>query len=107
MWDRIITILRKELLQVLREPRLRMMVILPPVLQLIIFGFAVNLDVENAKVAWFDQDHSAASRELGAMLSNSRYFQVVARPESEGEAQSLLDQGMVLSVVRVGPGFGN
>lgn len=107
MWDRIFTILRKELLQVLREPRLRMMVIVPPVMQLIIFGFAVNLDVENAKVAWFDQDHSAASRELGAMLANSRYFQVVARPESEGEAQSLLDRGMVLSVVRVGPGFGN
>jgi len=106
MWDRIVTILRKELLQVLREPRLRMMVILPPVLQLIIFGFAVNLDVENARVAWFDQDRSAASRELGAMLANSRYFQVVARPETEAEAQLLLDRGAVLSVVRVGPGFG-
>lgn len=106
MWDRIVTILRKELFQVLREPRLRLMVILPPILQLIIFGFAVNMDVENARVAWYDQDHSAASRELGAMLSNSRYFQVVARPESESEAQLLLDKGAVLSVVRVGPGFG-
>ncbi|MFN0104862.1 MAG: ABC transporter permease [Bryobacteraceae bacterium] len=106
MWDRILTILRKELFQVLREPRLRIMVILPPILQLIIFGFAVNLDVENARVAWFDQDRSPASRELGAMLSSSRYFQVVARPESEAEAQLLLDRGAVLSVVRVGPGFG-
>jgi ABC-2 type transport system permease protein len=106
MWDRILTILRKELLQVLREPRLRIMVILPPVIQLIIFGFAVNLDVENARVAWFDQDRSAASRELGATLANSRYFQVVAWPESEAEAQLLLDRGTVLSVVRVGPGFG-
>ncbi|MBL8239679.1 MAG: ABC transporter permease [Bryobacterales bacterium] len=106
MWDRIVTILRKELLQVLREPRLRMMVILPPVMQLIIFGFAVNMDVENARVAWWDQDRSAASRELGAMLANSRYFQVVALPESEEEAQLLLDKGEVLSVVRVGPGFG-
>lgn len=107
MGDRILTILRKELLQVLREPRLRFMVILPPILQLIIFGFAVNLDVENARVAWFDQDHSAASRQLGAMLENSRYFHVVARPESESEAQLLLDRGQVLSVVRVGPGFGD
>ncbi len=106
MWDRIFTILRNELFQVFREPRLRMMVILPPVLQLIIFGLAVNLDVENARVAWFDQDRSAASRELGAMLSNSRYFQVVALPETEAEAQLLLDRGTVLSVVRVGPGFG-
>ena len=106
MWERIVTILRKELFQVLREPRLRMMVILPPVLQLIIFGFAVNLDVENARVAWYDQDQSAASRELGAMLANSRYFQVVARPETEAEAQLLLDRGEVLSVIRTGPGFG-
>ncbi len=106
MRDRILTILRKELFQVLREPRLRMMVILPPIMQLIIFGFAVNLDVENAKVAWWDQDRSAASRELGAMLANSRYFHVVARPESDAEAQALLDKGSVLTVIRVGPGFG-
>lgn len=107
MWDRIVTILRKELLQVLREPRLRMMVIVPPVMQLIIFGFAVNLDVENARVAWFDQDRSPASRELGEMLSNSRYFRVAARPASDAEAQLLLDKGEVLSVVRVAPGFGD
>lgn len=106
MWDRIQTMLRKELLQVLREPRLRIMVILPPILQLIIFGFAVNLDVENARLAWMDQDHSAASRELGAMLENSRYFHIAARPSSEAEAQQLLDSGAVLSVVRVSPGFG-
>lgn len=107
MWDRIVTILRKELLQVLREPRLRMMVIIPPVMQLIIFGFAVNLDVENARVAWFDQDHSPASRELGQMLGNSRYFRVVERPGTEAESQALLDRGTVLSVVRVAPGFGD
>ena len=107
MWDRIATILRKELFQVLREPRLRFMVIAPPILQLIIFGFAVNLDVENARVAWNDQDRSPASRELEAMLSNSRYFRVIARPESEAEVQTLLDGGKVLGVVRVGPGFGD
>jgi ABC-2 type transport system permease protein len=107
MWERIRTILRKELLQVLREPRLRIMVILPPIMQLIIFGFAVNLDVENARVAWWDQDRSTASRELGAVLENSRYFRVTVRPETEAEAQLLLDRGDVLSVIRVGPGFGD
>lgn len=107
MWERIVTILRKELFQVLREPRLRMMAVLPPILQLIIFGYAVNLDVENARVAWIDQDRSAASRELGAMLENSRYFRIAARPQSAAEAQELLDKGAVLSVVRVSPGFGD
>ncbi|MBM3785711.1 MAG: ABC transporter permease [Acidobacteria bacterium] len=105
MWDRIRTILRKELLQVLREPRLRMMVIVPPIVQLIVFGFAVNLDVENARIAWMDRDRTPASRELEAALSNSRYFQVTARPETDAEAQRLLDSGRVLGVVRVNAGF--
>jgi ABC-2 type transport system permease protein len=105
MWERIATILRKELVQVLREPRLRMMVILPPILQLILFGFAVNLDVENAKVAWLDQDHSGASRELAAVLEHSRYFRLVARPANEEALQRLLDRGEILAAVRVNPGF--
>ncbi len=105
MWDRIITILRKELRQVFREPRMRAMVIVPPVMQLIVFGLAVNLDVENARIAWMDQDRTPASRELEAALGNSRYFQIIARPATDADAQQLLDSGRVLGIVRVGVGF--
>ena len=51
MWDRIREMLRKEWRQALREPRMRVLVFLPPVIQLTIFGYAVNLDVERAPIA--------------------------------------------------------
>lgn len=105
MWERIREIVRKEFRQVLREPRMRVILFLPPLIQLIIFGYAVNLDVENSKIAWMDQDRTPASRELLSAFQGSRYFQVTAIPTSEGPVQDLLDRGKVQAVIRVLPGF--
>ena len=71
MWERIRVILRKELIQTLREPRMRFLLFLPPVIQLIIFGYAVNLDVDHIKTAFMDEDHSPMSRDLMAAFSGS------------------------------------
>lgn len=105
MWERIRMILRKEFRQSLREPRMRTLLFFPPMLQLIIFGFAVNLDVENARLAWIDQDRTPASRELLAAFEGSRYFRVAATPSREDEIRSLMDRGDVDLIVRVLPGF--
>jgi ABC-2 type transport system permease protein len=106
MWDRIFEIIRKELLQLLREPRMRVVVIVPPMVQLIIFGYAVNLDVEHARVGWFDQDRTPASRELRARFEGSPRFSITALPASGTDVQHLLDRGEVQAVLRVLPGFG-
>jgi len=106
MWERIREIIRKEYHQTLRDPRMRVLLIGPPLLQLILFGYAVNMDVENTKLAWMDQDHSPQSRELLAAFQGSRYFNVTESPSREGEIRELLDRGRVLAVVRVLPGFG-
>ena len=66
MLERIREIVRKELIQSLREPRMRFMLFLPPLIQLLIFGFAVNLDLEHSKIAWMDLDNTPESRDLGA-----------------------------------------
>lgn len=92
-------------MQALREPRMRVVLFLPPIMQLIIFGYAVNLDVESAHLAWMDQDHTPASRELLADFQGSGRFLVTALPESERDVQNLLDRGDVQLVVRVLPGF--
>ncbi len=105
MWRRIREIVTKELRQALREPRMRAILFGPPVLQLIILGYAVNMDVENSRIAWMDQDRTLQSRELFAKLNGSRRFQVVAAPASDGEVQDLLDHSRVQAVVRVLPGF--
>jgi ABC-2 type transport system permease protein len=105
MWERIGVIVRKEFRQALREPRMRGLLIVPPLVQLIVFGFAVNLDVENSTLAWMDQDRTQRSRELQDAFVSSGYFRIVAAPANEAELHDALDRGTVQSAVRILPGF--
>jgi ABC-2 type transport system permease protein len=104
-WERVAVILRKEFSQVLREPRMRTLLFIPPLVQLIVFGFAVNLDVDRARIAWMDMDGTPVSRELHDRFTGSGRFEVVATPRSEEEVQSVLDHGHAQAVIRVLPGF--
>jgi ABC-2 type transport system permease protein len=105
MWQRLRHMIRKEFIQTLREPRMRVMLFLPPLIQLLIYGFSVNLDVDTARIAWMDQDRTPESRELESEFIGSGRFAIVANPTGEGEMQQLLDRGKVDGVVRVLPGF--
>jgi ABC-2 type transport system permease protein len=105
MRQRLRCMIRKEFIQTLREPRMRMMIFMPPLIQLLIFGFAVNLDVDSARIAWMDQDQSPQSRELLSEFQGSGRFIIAAEPSTQTEMQDLLDRGRVDGVVRVLPGF--
>jgi len=105
MWRRIREILRKEFRQLFREPRLRAMLFMPPLIQLLVFGYAVNLDVEDSRVAWLDQDRTPASRDLREVFAGSRHFRITAEPADDAGIQKLLDHGDVDLAVRVLPGF--
>jgi ABC-2 type transport system permease protein len=105
MWERIRTILRKEIIQMLREPRMRVLLFLPPLMQLLVFGYAVTLDVDHARIAWMDMSHTPESRALRARFQGSGRFDVVADPGSEEEVQRLLDRSEVHAVVAVLPDF--
>src|SRR5437764_14784688 len=105
MWERILVILRKEFLQSLREPRMRVLMFVPPIVQLLVFGFAVNLDVDHTRIAWMDMDRTPLSRELRARFEGSGRFDVVSQPESEEDVQRTLDRGEAQAVVRVLPSF--
>src|SRR3954447_23715294 len=105
MWERIRVILRKEFIQALREPRMRLLLFVPPIVQLLVFGFAVNLDVDHTRLAWMDMDRSPLSRELRARFEASGRFDVVAQLASEDAVQRTLDRGEAQAVVRVLPNF--
>ncbi len=105
MWNRIREIIRKEFRQVLRDPRMRGVLLGPPLVQLLIFGYAVNLDVENSRIAWLDLDNTPASRELREAFNGSRHFRITAFPADQRAAGELLDEGSVQAVVHVLPGF--
>ncbi|MBI3681884.1 MAG: ABC transporter permease [Acidobacteria bacterium] len=104
-WERILHIVRKEVRQSFREPRLRASMFVPPVLQFLIFGFVVNLDVEHSRLAWLDYDNTPSSRELRAAFEGSKYFTVTATPSNQAELQRLLDFDEVHSAVVVPPDF--
>ena len=106
MWERIFEIIRKEFRQSMRNPRLRSAMFLPPLIQVIVFGFAVNMDVEHVRLAWFDQDRTETSRALQHRFEGSKYFTITNYADSASGAQALLDHGDVDVVVRVPRGFG-
>jgi ABC-2 type transport system permease protein len=105
MRERLRVLVWKELLQALREPRMRALLIGPPIIQLIIFGYAANMDVDRARLAWMDLDRTVESRELLSSFEGSSRFALVATPDRDLEMQGLLDRGDVDVVVRVLPGF--
>jgi ABC-2 type transport system permease protein len=106
MRERIFAIIRKELSQLFRNRRTRMFLFVPPMFQLIIFGYAVNLDVDNLRMAWMDMDQSPQSHDLLASFQGSSRFLLTALPQSEKDIQNVLDRGDAQVVVRVMPGFG-
>ncbi len=106
MWGRIRGIIWKEFIQMLRDPRMRVILFGPPIVELIIFGYAVNLNIENSRIAWMDRDNSFESRELLAHFQASRYFLVAEMPDKADQVHDLLERDKVVASVYVLPGFG-
>lgn len=102
---RILALIGKEFLAVLKDPRSRFIIFLPPLLQCLIFGYAASLDLNTAAYAVLDQDHSAASAALLARLDGSGVFQ---RQADLGRAQDIavwIDSGRALLVIQIEQGF--
>jgi ABC-2 type transport system permease protein len=102
---RILALIRKEFLAVLKDPRSRFIIFLPPVLQCLIFGYAASFDLSSVTYAVFDQDHSAASVALLARLDGSGIF---LRQANLGRVQDIatwIDSGRALLVVHIDQDF--
>jgi ABC-2 type transport system permease protein len=105
MFERIKHMLVKEFIQVFRDIRMRMVVFVLPVLQLIVFGYAVTTDVTHVPTAVYDLDNTVASRELVSRFAGSGYFDVVAYVSDDRRVEDLLDRGKVSAVLRMDRGF--
>lgn len=105
VWERIYRMLVKEFIQVLRDPRMKAMIFVMPILQLIVFGYAVTTDVIHIRTAVYDLDRSPESRALVERLTASGYFSVVAQPESPRARDELLDRGEVVIALQINAGY--
>lgn len=102
---RIRVIIVKEFIHVFRDKRMRAIVFVTPLLQIMVFGYVVTTDVTRISAAVCDLDRSHESRELALRLASSGYFDVVRRPASLGDAGALLDMGEVSAAINIMPGF--
>ncbi|PFG16022.1 ABC-2 type transport system permease protein [Propionicimonas paludicola] len=101
---RIRLLIWKEFLQLRRDPMLIRLLMLMPVLQLILFGYVVAVDIRNLSTAVVDLDHSATSQKLEAAFTGSGYFRIVSHPASENELRPLLDRGTVTVAIVIPEG---
>jgi len=117
-WRRILRIVKKEFLQLRRDPRLLAIVLAAPVFQLFVFGYAVTTDVRHITTAVYDEDRSAASRQLIEKFIRSGYFDLKYYlgggptgpppfPSGPKSIDELLDRGQAQIAIHIPRGFAN
>jgi ABC-2 type transport system permease protein len=102
---RILALIRKEFLAVLKDPRSRFIIFLPPLLQCLIFGYAASFDLNTVAYAVLDQDHSAASVALLSRLDGSGVFERQANLTRASDLADRIDSGRALLVIQIDQGF--
>ena len=103
---RLVAILVKEFIQIRRDRLTFAMMFGIPILQLTLFGYAINADPKNLPTAIRIADQSPFARSLVRALENSGYFRIVRATASEAEADRLLEAGKVQFVLHVPTDFG-
>jgi ABC-2 type transport system permease protein len=103
---RILHIVRKEFLQLRQDPKMFGISIVAPVIQLVILGYAANLDVKDLPMVVCDQDRSPSSRELTAQFSGAGYFRIVGLVERTDDIDTFLDNGKATLALVIPNGFG-
>ncbi|MFI5280829.1 MAG: ABC transporter permease [Gemmatimonadales bacterium] len=104
-FGRLRQLVRKEFRQLLRDPRARRMLFISPIVQLLIFGYAVNTDVRHTKTMILDLDQTEVSRALVSSLTATGYFDVTARGKEPSDIARALDHGDVVMGALIPRGF--
>ncbi len=105
MIERLRQMLIKEFIHLFRDRQARFALIVPPLLQMLIFGYAASYEVNRVSTAVLDYDHSQESRDLLARFSASSRFQVREVLQDASQIPSQLDHRRVVLVLQIQPGF--
>lgn len=104
-FGRLAAIMRKEFIQLSRDKLTFAMMIVIPLVQLTLFGFAINGDPKSLPTLIIDHDHSAFSRSLEAAMENSGYYRIVRTDIGEAQADRMLAEGSAQFVVVIPSDF--
>jgi ABC-2 type transport system permease protein len=103
--ERIWEVMRKEFLQIRRDPRLWRVILVAPIIQLVIFGYAVSTDVRHTKTFVVDHDQSRSSREFLEAFTSSDYFRIVGHSDRPADLIDALDHADAVVGIEIPAGF--
>ncbi|QAT16367.1 ABC transporter permease [Candidatus Velamenicoccus archaeovorus] len=106
MWERAKSIFIKEFKQIFRDPRMKTIIFITPLIQIILFGYAANKDINFVPTAIFDRDNTKESRELLRDFTYSKYFVPKYFIDTEEAENLVLDKGQASLVIRIDRGYG-
>ena len=105
MISRILSISKKEMREIIRDKRSLMIIFILPVFLLIMFGYAVTLDIDEIKLGVLDNDNSSLSRDFINSINSSQYFTIAELIKNQRDINSLLDRGIIQCAVVIPSGF--
>jgi drug efflux transport system permease protein len=105
MWNRTRALIAKEFLAVWQDKKSRVVIIVPPLIQLLVFGYAATFDVNHVAIAIYNEDSGLAARELVARFEGSPSFETVAHLAREAEIRDVIDAKHASLVIHIGQTF--
>ncbi len=105
MWPRLSALIVKEFLAVLRDPRSRVILIGPPLMQLVLFAFAATLEVKNVAIAVLDRDEGSSGTELVRRIEGSPTFRTVRAVHDPASLRRAIDEQQAICAIDIGPSF--
>ena len=105
MWGRIYHLMVKEFQQLSRDPNVRRMLLVTPIIQMLIFGYAATFEVTRVSTAILDFDHSQESRELVARFTSNGRFQIAGILSNRNQARDMIDRSDATIAIQIDPQF--
>jgi ABC-2 type transport system permease protein len=105
MNSRLLSIIRKEFIQIFRDPRTLGLILVMPIVQLFLLGYAATTDVKNVPIAVWDQNRSPESRALLDAFRAADYFRIDYAVQSEADIQTLIESGDVRAALIIPPDY--
>ena len=105
MFGRLKQMLIKEFIQVFRDKRTRFILIIPPIIQMMVFGYAANYEIRHVPTVVLDLDHSQESRELVSRFTSSLYFDVQRQLTDSRQLGDLIERGDATVGLEIDAGF--
>ena len=102
---RLLALVRKEFLALFRDPKSRMILIMPPLIQLVVFSYAATLEVRNVDVMVLNRDSGHWGAELTSRIEASPQFHLVQRTDDPAELREAIDREWVIAAVEIGANF--